>query len=412
MKPNLSSVHLSGALCAHFLRSTLCALTLLACAASAQIWQTVDDYQYVAGQSAENMSLAVAPSGMLLAAGWGKAADGLVHALVMASADGGSTWSAPLDDFMYAPGDFAYYNTVASDPAGSLYAAGWVDDGVSFDRYWFTRRSTDGGLTWSTVDTVIRLGTDCIAQGTAADAFGNVYVAGYSGVYGWEIRKGIGGTNFTTVDSIPAAWDGATAIYVHPTSGIFAVGAGAIGATSSKQGRVTTNYGWLVRRSTSGGVTWSSVDSFLLSSGRASGASGIGADALGNLYVVGYADAVSGNGAKQAVCAHWIVRKSVNGGASWSTIDNYQLSSTYGSQASAFVADSKGNLYVVGSGSAAGAPQWFFRMGAGGPAPWPPVDTFQPAPGDGPSAVAAAANSTGNVFVGGSNGSHWLVRKH
>ena len=65
----------------------------------AQTWQTVDDFQYVAGQGAANAALAMMPNGTLLAAGYGYDASSVGHALVMSSADGGLTWSAPLDDF-------------------------------------------------------------------------------------------------------------------------------------------------------------------------------------------------------------------------------------------------------------------------------------------------------------------------
>src|SRR5438477_13170154 len=65
--------------------------------AFAQTWQTADDFQYVAGQSAGNAALAVTQNGALLAAGNGYDAAGVGHALVMSSADGGITWPAPLD---------------------------------------------------------------------------------------------------------------------------------------------------------------------------------------------------------------------------------------------------------------------------------------------------------------------------
>ncbi|HEU0038049.1 MAG TPA: hypothetical protein VFR76_02130, partial [Verrucomicrobiae bacterium] len=80
---------------------------------------------------------------------------------------------------------------------------------------------------------------------------------------------------------------------------------------------------WTVRRSTNGGATWTTVDTFVLPSTGSSiyraEARGIGADALGNLYVVGRAAAqYKGSG-----YFHWVVRKTANGGASWTTDDNY-----------------------------------------------------------------------------------------
>src|SRR5207247_4299915 len=74
------------------------ALALFTHTTFAQTWQTVDDFQYAPGYDAGNGGLAFAPNGTLFACGDGTDASGVDHALVMASADGGNTWSAPLDD--------------------------------------------------------------------------------------------------------------------------------------------------------------------------------------------------------------------------------------------------------------------------------------------------------------------------
>src|SRR5262249_54487207 len=158
------------------------------------------------------------------------------------------------------------------------------------------RRSADGGLTWNTVDFV-----PGAANKIVTDTAGNVYVAGAVGANSWAIRKGIGGTNFATVDSFAAGPYGAQAIFVHPSAGIFAAGNAPISTNVSKSG-TSVYYGWVVRRSTNGGATWSTVDSFSLSGGTGTGpfygasAFGMGADTHGNLYVVGSADSVSGSG--------------------------------------------------------------------------------------------------------------------
>src|SRR5262249_38416899 len=106
----------------------IAALPLISQTSSAQTWQTVDDFQYVSGQDAGNAGLAVAPNGTIFAAGWGfDGLPGAGHALIMASTDGGNSWSAPLDDFTYLAGDSAYYNAVTSDANGIVYAAGEAD---------------------------------------------------------------------------------------------------------------------------------------------------------------------------------------------------------------------------------------------------------------------------------------------
>src|SRR3974390_1952024 len=72
-------------------------VTLLTQSMHSQTWQTVDAFQYIAGGNAWNRGLAVAQSGTVFAYGAGSTSTNL-HALVMASGDDGTTWSAPLDD--------------------------------------------------------------------------------------------------------------------------------------------------------------------------------------------------------------------------------------------------------------------------------------------------------------------------
>jgi len=174
-------------------------------------------------------------------------------------------------------------------------------------------------------------------------------------------------------------------------------------------------FGWVVRRSTNGGSTWATVDTFALSSGYQAVASGIGADALGNIYVAGYGNASAGKGAKAVTSSHWLVRKGTNGGSSWTTVDNFQLSSGADSQAKSFAADSQGNLYVAGYGDTSGGSHWIVRKNPGGTGTWSTDDDFRYLSTYDALPFAMAANATGNVFVGGSAYSgfdtHWLVRK-
>jgi hypothetical protein len=391
------------------------ALTLILRTASAQSWQTVDDFQYVAGQDAGNASLAIAPNGTLFAAGWGFDLANS-HGLVMASSDGGVSWSGPLDDFTGGGALYVSYNGAACDAAGNVYAAGYYSgDGPN---HWLLRCSIDSGATWATIDDYYDGGWETAGNAVAVDAAGNVYVAGYStgqglaaGAQHWVIRKGIVGGNFSTVDFVPCAWGvGAAAIRVHPTAGVFAAGVGPI--STNKTGQVT--YGWIVRRSTNGGTTWATVDKFNLADGYNAAAFGIGSDTHGNLYVVGSADSVAGTGRKTAVYAHWVVRKSSDGGNSWSTVDNTLSSTGLGFETAAlgFAADSNGNLFAVGQNLS----DWVVRENPGGIGTWQTVDNFKYSAGA--NAAAIAADASGHVFVGGYGWNntdftdHWLVRKH
>jgi hypothetical protein len=260
------------------------------------------------------------------------------------------------------------------------------------------------------VDTVAISGlyaSPLAAGAITADPFGNVYVT--EPVYGtWTIRKGQGGTSFSTVDTFQPSGSQANAVFAHPTAGIFAVGFGTV------VNKRSSSQAWVVRRNLDGGATWATVDAYQASSGYAATAFGAGADAQGNIYVVGRAAAPS----KGSSINHWQVRKSANGGASWSTVDDYQLFTQGNQVALGFAADSNGNLYVAGWASAnvgSGPYYWIVRKNPGGTGTWTTVDNLPYV--SSAEAHAIAADSLGNVFVGGqgspaSGGVHWVVRKN
>src|SRR5439155_6671446 len=83
-------------------------------------------------------------------------------------------------------GDNPWYTAVGSDPAGNLCAAGTYYDAndpndPNGTDHWFVRRSSNGGVAWSTVDDVAPFSGSWFnqANAVAADAAGDVYVAGY-----------------------------------------------------------------------------------------------------------------------------------------------------------------------------------------------------------------------------------------
>jgi len=402
------------------IRPTLLAIIIVAAFGmhvSAQTWQSVDDFQYIAGRPAQNCGLAVAPDGTLFASGFAQDSAGVYHGLVMASGDGGHTWSGALDDYIYALGYDALYDAgMVADSLGNLYVAGESYDSVSETNHWIIRRGTNRGANWSLVDDFAPGGVFTQPFGLTVDSAGNVYVAGIAqpasgGGQVWTIRKGLGGASFNTVDSYSST--GATqanAIYAHPTAGIFAVGSAIVPGT---KGYVETEV-WLVRRSINGGSTWSTVDSFQLSPNLTSRAFGVGADSSGNLYVVG--QGFTKNGKNDY--SHWIVRKSSNGGSSWTTVDDFQLSATSNTGAGRFINDSHGNLYVCG-----GTPfnpwfanEWLVRKCTAGTGFWQTVDDFKYMGGVA-EPFATATDASGHVFIGGtgaplSSSLHWLVRKN
>jgi hypothetical protein len=228
----------------------------------------------------------------------------------------------------------------------------------------------------------------------------------------WTIRKGQGGTSYTTVDVFQPSTSQAYAVFANATAGVFAVGYGAV------VGKKSSSQAWLVRRSLDGGATWATVDDYQASGGYAATAFGAGADAQGNIYVVGRAAVPN----KNSTINQWQVRRSTNGGVSWTTVDDYALFAS-GNQvalgvALGFATDAHGDLFVSGwaSSSATGGPYyWIVRKNVGGTGPWTIVDSFRYT--SGAQARAIVADGLGNVFVGGegipaNGGVRWVVRKN
>jgi sugar lactone lactonase YvrE len=407
------------------------ALAALATATSAQTWQTVDDFQYIPPNPTVNFGLAVAPSGTVFASGIGGIGGGYYQGLVMASADGGSTWTAPLDAFTYTGGvNTVYDGGIACDSSGNIYVAG---SAFAQPHRWLVRQGTAGGTSWATVDDIQFVGStgQTAPHGIAADAAGNVYVAGVvqytNGVTAWTVRKGTGGTSYSTVDSFAAGgYAVAQSVVVAPNGAIFVAGHTNYTATT-KHSSITYAI-WTVRRSLDGGATWATVDSAIDGQPR-----GIGADASGNVYVVGESvlDGVDlynySFSAENATSGHWLVLRSTDGGNSWATVDDFYPCVTtktgtqcpFGVAANAFAADAHGNLFVAGclrQAANASTQQWVVRESLGGTGAWTTVDTFQYVLNQASAPETIAADSFGNVLVGGwgmdSSGVHWLVRRN
>lgn len=370
------------------------------------------NFLYPGGDFANNWGLTVAPSGTIYASGI--ANGGTMHGLVLASSDSGSSWSL-LDDFAPAGRSVWYENFgggIAWDTAGNLYVAGAMYDFVNYIEpdQWYVRRSTDGGGSWANVDIFDIPGqqgglNSSDVTAIVADTAGDVYVSGSIAYKNWTLRKGVGGASFYTVDAMTGSCP--LGLFAHPIAGVFAIGSKTVNI-KGKNSNV-----WLVRRSTNGGAAWLDVDAFQLSVGNGATANGIGSDAVGNLYVVGRgATTIRGN-----TVYHWLVRRSTDGGNSWSTVDDFVQGSN-SAEARRFVATSNGDLYVAGIATASTGTHWIVRKNPGGTGPWTTIDDYQYATGKATEPHAMTADAAGNLLVGGggwdTSGTRylWLIKKY
>lgn len=152
---------------------------------------------------------------------------------------------------------------------------------------------------------------------------------------------------------------------------------------------------WLTRLSSDSGLTWSTVDTYQYASGQPINATGATADDQGNIYAVGWARASSPK-KNTAGNLHWLVRKSGDGGQSWSLADDFEGPATgFGASGAGFVPGA--GIFVVGSEFVGEA--WRVRRSLTGNAgSWTTVD----GPLAGGAAQGVGSDGVGNIYVAGS----------
>ena len=151
----------------------------------------------------------------------------------------------------------------------------------------------------------------------------------------------------------------------------------------------------LIERSSDQGATWTTIEDYVDSTNWLTTFNAIGFDAAHNIYTVG-----EGTGSADY---HLFVRKSADGGATWSTIAQVPYNNPFMTPGNpCFAVDSLGRLYVV-----AGANPALLLRSSNGGATWTTGHPFS----DGSTTKGIVSTSAG-VFVAGSLAGPWgTVRK-
>jgi len=224
-------------------------------------------------------------------------------------------------------------------------------------------------------------------------AVGRGNTSSSTGFY-WAVRKrAAGAQNFVTVDMAggPPIND-ARGVGFHPTAGIFVVG---------KMGDGQRHL-WTVRRSANQGATWTTVDTFQDSTKTYSEASGIAVSASGAIYVSGRAAQT----VKGKTVNNWVVRRSLNGGVTWTTVDRFGAEpAPYGlgvSTATAITVAPSGNVYVTAT--TPDPSHLIVRKGTTAPngtMSWVTIDDYQLVNGQPSDAHGITSDAAGNIFTAG-----------
>jgi hypothetical protein len=254
--------------------------------------------------------------------------------------------------------------TLTTDVAGNVFAGGNIITGRSGSarNNWAVRKGTynpsSANWSFSTLEQFVSSSAPAGLSVVNSGASTGVYAVGsVSG--SWTVRKSSnGGSTWSQVDSfrydtVAAARSVATGITSDSSGNLYVVGYGAKSTITGYTRNHTPIYSsspdhWLVRKSATGNSgTWSIADDYQLSSANASGAYAVTADPAGNVYVAGEGDVPGSDGISTFVIAHATVRTNVGG--SWSTVDSYYDPAGFSAWYNAVAADSAGNHYAGGA---------------------------------------------------------------
>jgi len=379
---------------------------------AAQTWETVDDFQYILGKSSTALGLAADNLGNVYVAGYGLDAANVRHALLMRSSDQGVSWQI-VDDYNYGVGTTTELLNIRPDPAGNLLTVGYAlvgSAGPTGRGHWLVRKSADHGATWQTIDDFSSTnGSAAFPTSIAADSSGNLYTAGYvmpfsgpqRGIALWVVRESSdGGATWSTVDVFQYSTLASTL---------------PVGIASTPAGVFVAGFGglhWFVRQSVNAGQSWSIADDFLYPNVSGSAMYGFTADTAGNVYTCGGVSVAAVTKKSSTTQNYFVVRKAVNG-ASWQTVDtepNPWALTSFETGDFGMGSDAAGNIYAAGKGVDG---QWLVQKSANQGTGWSVADDF--AYGTASQASGYASDGLGNVYVCGNGtgtmGSRWLVRK-
>jgi hypothetical protein len=226
-----------------------------------------------------------------------------------------STWRT-IDDWIPSPtvAKTTIANALTVDSGNSVFVGAYLTDGFSY-----VRKGEQGGSYWSVVDTFQYLGIGSQITNLWVDPIERVWAQGVAldgtgSPQNWYMRSSSdNGATWTTTDlyqlsagNNSRAWLNNTGILVDSNGHWYAGGQGDTGGSSR----------WLVRKSTDRGTTWSLVLNYQYLSGFNGGPRALTQDSSGTLYLAGVSNDAAGY-------IRAIVLKSADRGANWTLADDY-----------------------------------------------------------------------------------------
>ena len=283
--------------------------------------------------------------------------------------------------------------SMATDPAGNLFVAMIRGNGTPNVHVVQVYERRAGGSTLSAIGTPLQVIWQP-GNAMATDSAGDLYLV-VNTIVNTTVKKTTTSTRYGTIQKLipdaknPTGYDEST-VYSAANVGFGDIAVAGFGASSSVIALVNIpNAGGAVIRSTDGGANWTQVDT------RPSNA--IAADRAGHVYIAASASNIYGGG-------DWIVRKSSDGGATWTIDDDFLMSTAHPySHPSSIVIDPNGTVYAGGFAvDALGHNSSVIRTNAGGS--WSNSlvrSELGGLEGDSLGYCALASDSFGNIFANG-----------
>ena len=376
-------------------------------------WVTLDDWVY----RDNNLSTTMYWGGMLkdgkdmYVAGTGSVSSTVRSWIVRKSSDNGATWRV-VDEFQYLSTKWS--QALAVEKKGSnIFVLGEGIDSADKRRV-MVRKSSDGGGSWQTVLDYKHLNTyDTMVRDFKIVGNSIVIPAGCYGCsqYNWLVLKSDddGATwqlieSVVDVDGVPSALDkGGFPYAIEYINGVL------YAAGSSR----TTNgiYSFAVRKSTDGGNTWQPTnENFKLYEGSSQASSYSIAGTGGAVFASGYAKDVNGKN-------HGIIRRSLDGGNNWSTVDDYVKQADKDTLFQSIAAAGSA-LYVAGKGgTSSGGSVWLVRRSVDGGQSWANVDEYAYSSDQKNNMAYTILVDGSDLYVGGygvdttaTGRYHWIIR--
>ncbi len=360
-------------------------------------------------------------------------------ALLGTNAVRAQTWQTVLD-YQLAVGEPAGSRGIAADLVSQVFTAGTANDasgvghGIALTSETSQLAKGDLSAVWGLSDDTLldpgfnpsQYSSDIYDCGYDSRGFlysvGQLWPDATPGEAFWYVRKSSnGGQSWSTLyepdgslyQYSPGQWVWPTGFATDDSGNIYVVGGGhGVRVTGSgKHAATQITLHRLVRKSSDGGQTWTLVDDV-----EGPVASAVAVVPGKGVFVVG----------QYFYPGPWLVRKSITGDAgTWVTVDGPIPNAT----AHGVCGDSLRNIYVVGQQFIAtgvvrtkggtltnGYCAWITRISGDGGTTWSTADTYTYAPNQYAEALGCGTDSAGNVVVVGSaidalGKGHWIVRR-